>query len=232
MKTQWKLAVLDENNDLLDVVKSPEDAVGLAEDYAGFGHVQTDHLQPGAIRQNPYYDLVGDLEDALVSQQRAVTPSNKKIFELTGLPVVSGEEILSITDGLTNAEDVYDILYPYFADLVSYGQNEAKAYSTPNKLVKTLIGGNEKVSKTKEGIKGAIQGLTLVPFWRNMQDELVRDAPQNKAILKKVEEDFPVDVKPKGFLKWSSSSFEKVVVYFFVSWPLKISSSRFFKGLL
>lgn len=207
-KQEWLLAVLDEHNDVLDVVKSPEDAIGLAEDYAGVGHVQTDHLQEGPVRQNPYYDLAGDLADVVQSFKAAEQTPIRNIFKATGLPVVSGQEVLDLTEGLTSADAVYEILYPYFSDLASYGRTESKTYSTPAGLVKALIGGNEKVNKPRAGLNGTIKGLTLVPFWRNMQDELVRDAPQNKALLRKIEADFDTKKAPRDALNWCAGSSE------------------------
>jgi len=198
--SQWELAVLDENNQAIGFTDSVDDAVDEAEAYAGNGNILTDHDgpgMPGGLTGNPYHDLRRQLHDEmeLINVGEIAQGGARAAFELCGIEQVSGDEIMALTNGLTEADEIYKLLSPYFAPMRSMAaankgeRGEIAAYQTPDGLVKAILGGNEKVNKPRKGLSGTIKGLTLVPFWRNLQDEQVKRLPQNKDILKRVEDE-------------------------------------------
>lgn len=165
MTSKWEFALVDEQGRTLDVAPTARDA-----------------FEAAGVRQNPYVDVP---ESILELDELAELPekpgSGASAFRVSGLEQVSGHEVLELTEGLSNPDEVFKRLRPYFEHLK--GQN----WATPETMVKSFLGGNDKVNKEKEGLDGTIKGLTLVPFWRNLQDGAVRDAPLNKAILKQID---------------------------------------------
>ncbi len=158
----------------------------------------------GGPRENPYYPVdpgkILEMDELTALTQ---TPSSgRAAFNWSSLQQVSGREVLELTDGLTNPDRVFKRLRPYFSHLA--GQN----WANPEEMMESMLTGNAKVNKPHHGIKGTITGLTLVPFWRNIQDEIVRDAPLNKKILQQVEDDFDVadDEKPPKENNWCIGS--------------------------
>lgn len=202
---KWEFAVLDDTDTTVAVVDDVEDAFDVAEDVAGGPqHVQTDDplsLVGTQVRGNPYVELppaFADLED-LVKLKSKKAASGAVAFRVSGLEQVSGQEIMELTDGLTDPSEVFERLEPYFEHLEGANWKDAAS------LVQSMIGGNEKVNKRAEGVQGTIKGLTLVPFWRNLQDELVEEAPLDKKVLQDIEADFDIE-KPPRVGNWCAGS--------------------------
>lgn len=177
-KVQWEFAVMD-GLQLVDVA----DTAAEAADIAGI---------PEGFRANPYYGVtpgaVRDL-DELTDLPEGKT-SGVEAFERSGLSQVSGHEVLEMTDGLQNPDRVYATLQRFFDHL------DTENWRSPEGLIKSMLGGNEKVNMPDARVKGTIKGLTLVPFWRNTQDYIVRDAPNDKRVLKQIEEEFDIGYPP------------------------------------
>lgn len=168
----WEFAVI-EGGEVQEVLPTAAEAVDAA----------------GLPRDNPYYDitpfsLMG--MDELVDLKQ--TPSSgRAAFNASGLGQVSGLEVMQLTDGLRDPTEAFERLYPYFKHL------EGSNWKSPEKMMRSFLGGNEKVNEPRAGVKGNIKGLTLVPYWRNLQDEAVFRARSNAATMKEFEENFDVD---------------------------------------
>lgn len=236
MSQGWEFAVLEQGR----LVEVTDNAMEAAE-VAG--------MDTDAIRANPYYavtpgDVMGMDELTGLLQRPS---SGLEAYRQSGLPQVSGEEVMRLTDDLTNPQRVFDRLAPFFehlpfketkqardpekfrskyktpeayaAALAKYEVTKARGKAGPREqttgsnwrdpwgLVESILGGNEKVNMEREGIRGTIKGLTLVPFWRNLQDEYVLDLDQKardagrqhvgKELLRQVEQDFDISKPPK-----------------------------------
>lgn len=163
----WEFALVNAEGQVLDVAPTAADAAGALP------------------RKNPYYPIaqqsILDMDELVHLTEEKST--GKKAFEWSSLEQVSGHEILDLTRGLEDPMPTFQRLRPYFEHM--RGQN----WASPEGMMESILGGNDKVDKPAEGINGTITGLTLVPFWRNTQDEFVRRAPHNKKILQQLDQD-------------------------------------------
>lgn len=188
MSNGWEFAVLDGKGNVTDVLPNAEDAAHVA----------------GVTRENPYYpvDPGKIMEMDELTHLTQVPSTGRMAFQWSSLEQVSGHEVLELTDGLTDASRVFERLRPFFKHLK--GQN----WADPDEMIADILSTNAKVSKPHLGIKGTILGLTLVPFWRNTQAELVRDTRATPELLQQVENDFDVasDEKPPKEDNWCMGS--------------------------
>ena len=176
----WEFAVL-EGDEVMEVLPTAAEAVDAA----------------GLPRDNPYYDitpfsLLGMDELVDLTQKRS---SGRSAFRESGLKQVSGLEVMHLTDGLRDPQPAFERLRSKFKHLS--GENWRSAQG----MMRSFLGGNEKVNEPRAGVNGNIKGLTLVPYWRNVQADAVRKAEANAVTMQEFEENFDIDPRnPNGTL--------------------------------
>jgi len=196
-----KYLVLDEHGDALSSESTADGARDVAADYAGEKNVidetggytdEGSRVNPWTARSGRVYG--GDYETAemLLGEQKAKKTSGALAFKQSGLPQVTSDDILELTEGLTDPRGVYDALAPYLEPMEFHAGQRSESFATPGALVRNLLTANFKTAKEKaERPDWTILGLALVPFWQasNLFDRMGVDLIDNqRGVLKLLKE--------------------------------------------
>lgn len=91
--------------------------------------------------------------------------SIRKVLDESGVPQVTLEEVVELTEGLSNPEPAFEMIRHLFAHLRDDKGRVPSTVSDPYKFVGSILGGNQKMNKALAGFEGTIKGLALTPYW-------------------------------------------------------------------